>query len=165
MMRWQVNSLVMLGLVLGAALASAAGNPATTFSLAEGEGAGAPQLTIVDRSSGRMTLELDIPSVDITQTEVDGRLFATLAIDGAELAGELGRAALPVYTRLVALPAGASARVTVTGKQMTSLPALTLAPRQAEQEPGKAAPAFAFDAAWYDRAPRTEVAPAPAIPA
>ncbi len=102
-------------------------------------------------------MQLEIPSLDVSQVEVGGRTFATLAMDGAEILGDLGRAGLPVYTRLVALPAGAAARVTVTGKQMAPLPAMTLAPVQAEREPDKAAPDFAFDAAWYGRAPRTEV--------
>jgi len=149
--------LVMVSLVLAVVSVAAAGENPTTLSLTPGDAPGVPKVTIIDQTARGMTLQLDIPSVDLFEVEVGGRPFATLALDGAEVVGDLGRAGLPVYTRLVALPVGAAARVTVTGRQMASLPAMTLAPVQAELEPGKAAPAFAFDAAWYGRASRTEV--------
>ncbi len=164
-MRLQVWFLVMLSLVLGVASAPAADGNVTTLALTPGGTPGAPRITIIEQSARTLTLQLEIPSLDVSQVEVGGRSFATLAMDGAEVLGDLGRAGLPVYTRLVALPAGAAARVTVTGKQMAPLPAMTLAPVQAERERGKAAPGFAFDAAWYGRRPAPRSRPRPAIPA
>ncbi len=157
-MRRQVWFLVVLGLVLGAASLAVAGANPQTLSLAPGGGSGTPKLSIVDQTARGMTLHLEIPSVDVAEVEVDGRTFATLSLDGAEVLGDVGRAGLPVYTRLVALPAGAAIRVAVTGKEMASLPSMTLAPVQPAREVGKAAPAIAFDAGWYGQASRTEVA-------
>ncbi len=126
--------------------------------LAPGGETGKPVVTVLAQHAGGLTLELAIPSLEAMEVEIDGQTFQELSVPDGGFAGDIGRAALPVYTRLVALPAGLGARVALTGKTMAALPTMDLAPAQpvVDQDAGQAA--LRLDRAWYARAPRTEPA-------
>ncbi len=143
-------------IILAAAAPALAQDAPREISLAPGGETGKPVVTILDQRAGGLTLELEIPSLEATDVEIDGQAFRELAVPDGGFAGDIGRAALPTYTRLVALPAGVGAQVTLTAKQMAVLPAMDLAPAQpvVDEDAGKAA--LRLDSAWYARAPRTE---------
>jgi hypothetical protein len=124
--------------------------------LASGGETGKPAVKILDQHAGGLTIELQIPSLEATDLELGGRAFKELAIPEGGFAGDIGRAALPTYTRLVALPAGLGARVTLTGTEMSALPAMDLAPAQPVVDQRDSQAAAKLDGAWYARAPRTE---------
>ncbi len=150
--------LTWILIILAAAAPVWAQDAPREIPLAPGAEPGKPVVTVLDRHAGGLTLELAIPSLEATDVEIDGQVFQELVVPDGGFAGDIGRAALPTYTRLVALPAGVGARVALTGKRMAALPAMDLAPAQpvVDQDAGKAA--LRLDSAWYARAPRTEPA-------
>jgi hypothetical protein len=94
----------MLTIALGSfALAAETGQPDTVRLLARGEKA---EINLLDKKSDGLTLSLEVPLLNIQKASLGDEEFDTLSIPGGQPAGSVGQPALPVVSRLVALPSG-----------------------------------------------------------
>lgn len=121
------------------------GQPATLRLQAEGE---VCRASLVEAGPGGMTLQLDVPSLTLGKTTLDGRDFDTLDLPGGQSAGVTGQPALPVFSQLVAVPRGM--KLALTGVQETTA---TLAgpflPAPSQDLRARGDQALVFDAAYY----------------
>ena len=74
----------------------------------------APSCKVVTADGNGVTLELEIPYLDKEAMEVEGTVYQLLSIPGGGFSGESGEAALPSFTRLVAIPDYVGVKVRVT---------------------------------------------------
>ncbi len=108
-----------------------------------------------------LRLVVDIPEASWGTSDIEGEAWDTLAIDGAGRLTEIGRPALPLVHRLVALPPGVTgADVRVAEVETDLRTGVKIAPWQKplDRNGGSATP-FAFDAdayesgAWWPESP------------
>ena len=103
-------------------------------------------------ADGGMRLVVEIPDARLGQASLAGETWDTLALDGAGRMTEIGRPALPLIHRLIALPPGVTgAAVRVTGVESVIRGDLKVEPwqRPLDRNGGSASP-FAFDTDVYD---------------
>ena len=103
-----------------------------------------PQVSVVDADAGHLRLTVDVPALAVEDVTLDGTTFQALSLPGGELGGEAGRAALPVFSQLIAVPAGMVARIRSTDAQERVLDGTRPAPLQPDD-----ADRLAYDRAWY----------------
>ncbi|MCB1161131.1 T9SS type A sorting domain-containing protein [bacterium] len=103
-----------------------------------------PQVSVVDADAGHLRLAVDVPALAVEDVTLDGTTFQALSLPGGELGGEAGRAALPVFSQLIAVPAGMVARIRSTDAQERVLDGTRPAPLQPDD-----ADRLAYDRAWY----------------
>ena len=61
---------------------------------------------LAEKSAAGVTLHLRAPVLEVSDKEVDGQSYQLINLPGAELDGPVGQPALPLVTRLVAVPDG-----------------------------------------------------------
>ena len=135
---------------------TAAENGADVLSLSPDGTTGVPGVKLLTKSPGGLTLELDIPSVELSELELDGQIFQALDLTAGGHLGAVGQPALPTFTRLVALPSGSGVSVRVIDRETTDLGTLRLAPNQDIVSADKVGP-VRFDTALYAAAPASEI--------
>ena len=154
--------LIALGLLL-ATSASASVTP-QSLVLDPGATATAPELRVLSQDGDRMTLEFTLPALDAPTIDVDGESFRALAIPGGGggLVGTEGRAGLPTFSRLVAVPNGVAVTARVTDQRVERFDDIRPLPLQPAD-----AKSLVMDRSWYadgraDALPVVEVG-APAV--
>ncbi|MEZ4386427.1 MAG: C25 family cysteine peptidase [Candidatus Krumholzibacteriia bacterium] len=141
-------TVLTLVLVLPALAADAARE---LLPLHPGATAATATVEIKHQDAGGLTLELVLDGLTREAVTRDGRSFTRLDLADGGSAGADGQAALPTYSRLVALPAGVGVSARVVVQETRSLGTMTLEPAAPIVDRDKAAPAF--DAGWYAAAP------------
>ncbi len=143
--------LLALSLVLFAGVADARVE-ASKLILDPNSQATAPSVQVLEMDrQDLMRMEFRLPALDLEQIPVEGETFQALSIPGGGLIGEEGRAALPTFSRLVAVPEGVAVNLRVTSREEQVLEGyrpLPLQPADAEE--------FVMDRQWY-AAGRAEV--------
>ena len=92
-----------------------------------------PALTIMESRDDALRIKIDIPRLTREELAIDNRLFQLLSFKGAEYEGEEGQPALPIFSRLVAVPAGASVSLNVASSKETTLEGYRILPQQPEE--------------------------------
>lgn len=149
--------LVLMGAPTGMALAASGSDSPPVAEI---------PWTIDAQDESNLALKLAVPAPTVRMTELLGESFAEVSLPGAEAVGAVGRPALPVLTRLVAVPAGRTLQVTRADAREQTLDGTW---RPAPFQPVTAADAApVWDDAWYaqkaaaTRAPLVEIG-APAL--
>ena len=143
------RSLALLAILLVSAPLLAAETAPRTRVLATDAAGPAPRVEVRDQGPGGLSLEISIPQLEIRDHALGGETFDAVDLPGGGHLGEVGRAALPTLTRLVALPAGVGADVRITAREMVDLGILRIAPAEAVRAADGDATAAAFDEAAY----------------
>jgi hypothetical protein len=110
MYQWHRVTFLALFLLL-AASAVQAEETTSLIPLGSDQSANETSVVLADKSSSGMTLQFKAPYVEITSQEKSGENFQLINMPGAELDGADGEPALPLITRLVAIPNGYTLRV------------------------------------------------------
>ncbi len=129
--------------IAGAAFAS----PPLTVAGAN-EAAERPRIDVLSSSADGLTLEFTLPAITVDPVTVDGLTFQKVAIPGGASIGEIGQPEIPIFSRLVMIPAASGVRIATTITEEDELAGYRLSPMQSDTETH---PAFAFDAASYAR--------------
>ncbi len=145
MNRWRIVLPALLSCALAGAGPALADAPRTiTLDPAAQQAAPAWRL---DAAGGGLALRFDLPALSVADVESGGTAFAEFGIEGGELVGVPGQAALPVAAQLVAVPEGMTVRVADVRMTTRTLDGAWLPlPAQAVRE---AVDAFDYDRAWY----------------
>jgi len=119
-------------------------------------------LSVVQDDGQRLTLEFSLPFLNLENIDVEGEAFQAFTIPGGDVRGELGQAALPTLSRLIAVPDNAAVSIEVHGTQKQVFSDLRVFPMQPDEGEH-----FVIDTAYYtgasaDAAPLVK-AGAPAI--
>ncbi len=89
-----------------------------------------PQLTILSEGSDHLTLELTLPALELEEFVVENEIFHALSFPNSGFRGETGQPALPTYSRLIALPAGAEVTARIVSHDIVSLAGYRVLPMQ-----------------------------------
>lgn len=120
----------------------------------------APTVEVLGETESGLRLSLALPTLAVEEFTIDGERYQALTLPGGAIAGEDGRAGLPTFTRLVALPAGMQARVAAVRPSERRLAGYRVLPVQPD-----AADRFVIDRDWYARAVATAPTAALGAPA
>jgi len=150
-----IPSLLLSLLLLGSSFVVAAAATSTTIALSPGADHGRPRVDVTAAGRDGLTLTLEIPSLEITDLELDARSFRGLDFYDGGHRGADGQPALPTVTRLVALPDGRGVAARLIDHDMASLGAMALAPNEPLRD-GSKAHTPTFDAARYAAARPSE---------
>jgi hypothetical protein len=121
-----LSTLVLLLLALSTAGAAA-------LELREPAAAAAPVFELAEQAGDRLAITLELSSLTVEEFQNGGERFQALSFPGGSIAGEIGAPGLPVITKLVALPAGASAVLTVTSRSDSRHDGVRLMPVQPDE--------------------------------
>ncbi len=105
MLQWRRVSILAIVVLLTAALAQAGTEP-TQISLGLDPSVAQVGVQLTAKSNQGMHLRFQAPSLNIIAQEAEGQEYQLLNLPGAELDGPLGQPALPLFTRMVAIPDG-----------------------------------------------------------
>ncbi|HPF70066.1 MAG TPA: C25 family cysteine peptidase, partial [Candidatus Krumholzibacteria bacterium] len=150
--------LLALGAALVMACAAAAEDAPRTIVLDPTQAAGEPTWQLLADKAGGPVVQVAIGAVDVRGVEMDGTAFSEVTIAGGELQGAPGRPALPVISRLVAVPEGMTVRVRNVAQRTTTLDGAWL-PVPAQDLQAANAPLL-WDRAWYSDKAAADAAPA-----
>ncbi len=103
-----------------------------------------PEISIEGADPHRLDLTFALPSLTVDEVDLDGELFQALGFEGAGLSGEPGHAALPVFTKMIAVPPGSRAVLSVAVKESRELGGFRVLPMQPDDSDR-----FVLDRAWY----------------
>ena len=119
---------------VGLLLVSAAASGATTIRTGDATGPlDRPTITVLSSNDRGVDLVFELPAVSIDDVTAGGRQFRTVAIPGGDLEGDVGQPAIPVFTRLLAIPDRAAVTVTAMREDDSELTGPPLAPMQTEE--------------------------------
>jgi len=105
MLQWRRVSILAMAVLMTAALAQAGTDP-TEISLGADDSQLQAGVQLTGKNNQSMSLHFQAPRLEIMPQEAAGQEFQLLNIPGAELDGPVGQPALPLYTRMVAIPDG-----------------------------------------------------------
>ena len=106
----RIPLFIILALIMGAVAQSA--EISNEIPLGPDQGSRETSVILAEKSPTGMTLQLRAPILEISDREIDGQSYQEINLPGAELEGAEGQPALPLVTRLVAIPDGKTLRVT-----------------------------------------------------
>jgi hypothetical protein len=115
-----------------------------------------PAVRVVSQDASGLTLEFELPAIDVRPVEIGGESYQAIDFEGAGSEGEVGEPMLPVYSRFIMIPQRAGVSFQVTATETTELPGYRPFPVQ----DGDADGAFAIDAAAYARVGYGDAEPA-----
>jgi len=115
-------------------------------------------VSLLDKSSDGITLQFNAPYIEVTAQEKSGENFQLINMPGAELDGLEGEPALPLITRLVAIPDGFTLRVKNIETNNQTLEG-TFNPWPAQGLKDVTDESFAIDREYYQGAKRAGSAP------
>ena len=75
-------------------------------------------LQIIQASTDRLLIKLEVPTLQFNSQEINGRTFTSISFTGATFTTEVGRPSLPVYRQLIGIPLDASPHVTVIDSRL-----------------------------------------------
>src|SRR5262245_10577287 len=106
--------LLSLGLVMFLlALALVTGVDMTAHALAQAK----PGLTVVQSNAKQLTLELNLPELNIEPSELGGGTYSDVSIPEWGYINQPGKPRLPILGTLVGIPQGAQVRIRVLEDQ------------------------------------------------
>ncbi len=97
-------------------------------------GSGDPSVHVASADARRIVLELELPSIDVREIELDQGTFHVLEIPGGGVTGRPGEPMLPTFSRLIQIPDRAAASVRVMAAETTELSGYRPLPMQPEGE-------------------------------
>jgi hypothetical protein len=115
-----------------------------------------PAVRVVSADATGLTLEFELPAIDVRPIAVDGETYQAIDFEGAGSEGEVGEPMLPVLSRFIMIPQRAGVSFRVTASETTELSGYRPFPVQDGDTDG----AFARDAAAYARVGYGEAEPA-----
>ena len=89
-----------------------------------------PTCRVLTADSKGLTLELEIPFLNQEELEVDGVSYQLVSLPGGGFRGQEGEAALPIWTRLVALPEQVTVQARVLSQDIQAISGIHVAPHQ-----------------------------------
>ena len=125
-----------------------------TMSLMDNQ-QGQARLEMVESGDEGMRLSFDLPELQREEIEVENKVYQLLGFEGAAYVGEDGRPALPVITKLVAIPFGASVRVRLVDQDRETYGGYRILPMQPDE-----GDRFHIDSDYYSGAVASLKAPA-----
>ncbi|MBK7703145.1 MAG: hypothetical protein IPI34_09780 [bacterium] len=150
----RLSTGVTLSLLLIAATAFAVPAPREVV-LDPGAGA-QPDLALLEDTGDVLTLELTLPRLTVEDVAAGGDAWQVLSFPDAAQGGAEGAPGMPVFSRLIAVPAGATAKARIVASETVALEGYRLLPVQ-----GREGEPFVFDKDFYARsgaaAPTVEV--------
>ncbi len=153
-MRKQLVGILALSLILTAGFGAGTAAARETLPLLANATGEEPEVRLLASSEAGITLELELPCLERQEIEMEGASYQLLSVPGGRFEGEPGQAALPVLTRLVAIPARAAVQVRVTDRVEETFSGFHLLPQQPDEDEG-----FQKDAAYYSRGGLGNTAP------
>jgi len=136
-----LGSILLSFLMLGSAFAITT----DTLSLT-GSADRSVRLELQDSRENGQNLSFELPELLREEIGIEDKVFQLLSFEGAEYEGADGRPALPIYSKLVAVPDGMSVNVRVVDSERESFGGYRILPMQPEQ-----ADRFFYDADFYSR--------------
>ena len=125
--------LIVASMMLFLAGAASAGVQARKLVLDPAGAGEGPSFRVLDERHDRLTLELNLPALDLEEFAVGNELYQTLAIPGGGIRGETGQAGLPTLSRLISVPPGARLSVRVTSTETQSFSGYRVFPVQPDE--------------------------------
>jgi hypothetical protein len=116
-----------------------------------------PQVQVLSQKETGVDLLFDLPVLEVDDVQADGRAFQLVEIPGGEIYGEVGSPAIPAFTRLVAVPEGATVTVNAIPEDEVELQDYRLLPMQADEGSEFAYDANAYARAGFDVTPRAKL--------
>ena len=109
-----------------------------------------PPLQIIQASTDSFLIKFEVPTLQSSSQEVNGRTFTSISFRGATLTTDVGRPSLPVYPELIGIPLDTSPHVTVIDSRLEVRQTERVIPAQ---PPGLASlqPTFIIDRDFYRR--------------
>ena len=109
-----------------------------------------PPVQIIQANRDSLLIKFEVPTLQSSSQEVNGRIFANISFTGATLTTDVGRPSLPVYSKLIGIPLDASPQATVIDSRLEVRQTERIIPAQ---PPGLASPqpAFIMDRDFYRR--------------
>ncbi|MBU2692348.1 MAG: T9SS type A sorting domain-containing protein [Candidatus Eisenbacteria bacterium] len=104
-----------------------------------------PEIQILHSDDAGVSLRFELIDLVTETATIDGTEWKMLAIPGGDLAGEIGRPALPTFSRLVSIPNQSGVDISVTIEEEETRTGYRVMPMQ-----GNDGDSFAYDAAAYD---------------
>ena len=142
-----VAGTVLLGLCLPP-LSHTAGLPASAAQQPQQD---APQVDVVDSSTGGITLDVTVPAPLEEVVQQQATSFQRLSLQGAGSTSEIGQPELPSFGRFVAIPKGAQVQVQVLADRVETRSGYLLYPAQEPRPEQGEEPDFTLDLAAYQR--------------
>ncbi|MDO9171217.1 MAG: C25 family cysteine peptidase [bacterium] len=136
------STAVTLSLLLIAASALAA--PAAREVVLDPAAGAQPALSLLGDAGDVLTLELTLPRLSVEEVAAGGGAWQVLSFPDAAQRGVEGAPGLPVFSRLIALPAGATAKARIIASETVDLLGYRLLPVQ-----GREGEPFVFDKDAY----------------
>jgi len=111
----------------------------------------APQVEVVDSSTGGITLDVTIPSPLEETVQQQATSFQRLSLQGAGSTSEPGQPEVPSFARYVAIPRGATVHVEVLADKVETRSGYLLYPAQEPRSEQGEEPDFTLDLSAYQR--------------
>ncbi|NTV04353.1 hypothetical protein HGA89_05510, partial [bacterium] len=140
----RLSTGVTLSLLLIAATALAA--PAAREVILDPAAGAQPSLVLLEDAGDVLTLEWTLPRLTVEEVAGGGGSWQVLSFPDAAQRGVEGAPGLPVFSRLIALPAGATAKARIVARETVDLDGFRLLPVQ-----GREGEPFAYDKDAYAR--------------
>ncbi|MEZ4387022.1 MAG: C25 family cysteine peptidase [Candidatus Krumholzibacteriia bacterium] len=150
----RVALLVQFALLALPLFASAATD---ALLLEDGARAAGASVTVLERGAAGCRLQFELAGFERTSVSLSGRTYVELAIPAGGFRGAENQAALPTYTRLVAVPDGLGVTAAIVERDLRPLGALALAPLRPIADARQAAPALDLGAYRATPTSRPEV--------
>jgi hypothetical protein len=103
-----------------------------------------PRISVVSQDENGLDLVFEMPVLSIEEIAVGSVRYQSVAIPGGGVIGDPGHPTIPVFTRLISIPAGASVSVSAERDDETTVEGIHLIPMQEDQ-----GTVFAYDEAAY----------------
>jgi len=117
------------------------------FAPVEGRTDLLPSVTVVESDGEVLRLQFDLPALQTQEMNIEGEVYHALDIEGGGHRGSEGEPMLPIFSRLIQIPAEAGVVIEVTGTEKHELTGFRPAPLQ----PDDRAETFVVNAEAYTR--------------
>ena len=107
-------------------------------------------IQIIQASTDSFLIKFEVPALQFSTQEINGRTFTSISFTGATLTTDVGRPTLPIYPELIGIPLDASPHATVIDSRLEVRQTERIIPAQ---PPGLASPqsTFIMDRDFYRR--------------
>ncbi len=106
---------------------------ATALEMREPAASASPLFAVTEQAGERLAITLELPALGVEEFIAGDERFQALTFPGGSIVGEVGAPGLPVITKLVALPAGASVGLSVTARSESRHQGFRLLPVQPDE--------------------------------